>query len=141
MGAVEPRDEQIEELLAAGQGVEPIVMINLLRYREQAEYPAGSDHEPCSGREAYSRYGQQVLPMIAKHGGRPIWAGSAFASPIAPEGERWDDAVLVEYPSVAKFHEMTSSAEYIEAAVHRTAALSDSRLVAIQPTLSFQSGG
>jgi len=34
---------------------EPVVMLNFLRFREQASYPEGSPHPPCSGREASCR--------------------------------------------------------------------------------------
>jgi uncharacterized protein (DUF1330 family) len=114
-------------------------MINLLRYRDEAAYEAGSAHPPCSGREAYERYSRGVLPLIAKHGGRPIWAGSAVASPVAPEGEAWDHAVLVEYPSLQDFMDMTTSAEYRAFAVHRQAALTDSRLIATRQQLPLRS--
>ena len=93
-------DEQRAELAEAGPDG-PIVMINLLRYREQAAYPDGFDAEPCSGREAYQRYGQGVMPLIGAAGARPIWSGTATHSLIAAEDEVWDDAILVEYPPEA----------------------------------------
>lgn len=34
----------------------PVMMINLLRYRDQADYGDRTDVTPCSGREAYRRY-------------------------------------------------------------------------------------
>ncbi len=33
----------------------PFYMLNLLRYKERAEYPEGTALGPCSGREAYHR--------------------------------------------------------------------------------------
>ncbi len=135
MGNVEPRPDQMEALFANAGDTKPLVMINLLRYRDQAAYEEGAGHEPCSGREAYARYGRGTLPLIGKHGGRPIWAGSVLSTAIAPEGEAWDDAVLVEYPSLQHFVDMTTSEEYLAVAVHRTAALEDSRLVATQQSL------
>ncbi|MDP6979152.1 MAG: DUF1330 domain-containing protein [Myxococcota bacterium] len=140
MGAVEPRQDQMDELLANAKDARPLVMINLLRYRDEAAYEAGSGHEPCSGREAYDRYGHGVLPLVAKQGGRPIWAGSVLSAPIAPEAEAWDDAVIVEYPSLQHFIDMTTSEEYLTIAVHRTAALDDSRLIATQQTLPPREG-
>jgi len=105
-------------------------MINLLRYADRAAYAADSGETPCSGREAYARYSEAVFPLLAKVGGRPIWMGAVASTVISPDGEAWDDAVLVEYPSRDAFIEMTSSPAYQAIMHHRTAALADSRLIA-----------
>lgn len=123
-------EERIELLSRTMKDAGPIVMINLLRFREEAAYPDGFDAEPCSGREAYARYGAVTGQLIGKHGGRPIFAGQVALATIAPDGEDWDDAILVEYPSVAAFREMIESPEYLAVSPHRTAALVDARLLA-----------
>lgn len=130
MGTVEPSAERLKAFFEELTDDEPVVMINLLRYRDAAAYPAGFDAEPCTGREAYQRYGAAVVGLIAAVGGRMIWMGAARATVIGPEDERWDDAVLVEYPSRKAFIEMVSKPDYQAAAPHRTAGLEDSRLIA-----------
>jgi hypothetical protein len=55
MPSIEPSPEQLQKLVAEANDEAAIVMINLLRYRERAEYPSTSDAEPCSGVEAYQR--------------------------------------------------------------------------------------
>jgi len=90
----------------------PVVMINLLRYREQAEYPAEFDAEPCSGREAYRRYSGTAFPMIQASGGRVVIWGAFQASVIAPPGEEWDDVFLVEYPSRQAMLSAAGAPEY-----------------------------
>jgi uncharacterized protein (DUF1330 family) len=130
MGSIEPTAEQLQAFLESGEDDTPVVMINLLRYREQASYPEGFDAEPCSGREAYQRYGAVATQRIASVGGRLVWLGSAQHTLIGPEAERWDDAVLVEYPSRKAFLSMVSQPEYQAAVPHRSAALEDSRLIA-----------
>jgi uncharacterized protein (DUF1330 family) len=130
MGCVEPSPEQLRSFVEAEGDDAPVVMINLLRYRERAHYPPGFDAEPCSGREAYQRYGVLVAPHIASAGARMLWLGSVQASVIAPAEERWDDAILVEYPSRKAFLQMVTNPEYLAVAGHRTAALDDSRLIA-----------
>jgi uncharacterized protein (DUF1330 family) len=132
MRSIEPTADQIGALAALSDVDAPIVMINLLRYRDRAEYPEGFEAEPCSGREAYGRYGEVALQRVASVGGRIVWMGAVAASVIAPEGEQWDDAVLVEYPTPRAFLDMVAQPEYLAAAPHRTAALSDSRLIATQ---------
>ena len=130
MGSVEPSAQRLQEFIEGGEDDSPVVMINLLRYRAQAEYPEGFDAEPCSGREAYQRYGAVALGRVALAGGRVVWMGSAQATLIGPDTEQWDDAVLVEYPSRKAFMRMLSQPEYLAATPHRTAALEDSRLIA-----------
>ena len=130
MGTIEPAPEKLQHFLETAPSDSPIVMINLLRFREQADYAPEADAEPCSGTEAYQRYGAAVTPMIGKHGGRALWMGAVASTVIAPEGETWDTAVLVEYPSKQAFLEMVSSPEYQAITFHRTAGLADSRLIA-----------
>ncbi|MEQ9448601.1 MAG: hypothetical protein RLN70_06785, partial [Rhodospirillaceae bacterium] len=36
----------------------PIVMVNLLKFRDEARYPPESAFGSCNGREAYARYQQ-----------------------------------------------------------------------------------
>ena len=109
----------------------PLVMINLLRYREQADYGARVGVTPCSGREAYrQRYLVGALNAVCAHGGRVFWFGNVLAGVIAPQDERWDDALLVEYPSVDRLPRIYADPAYQLIAFHRTAALEDSRLIA-----------
>jgi uncharacterized protein (DUF1330 family) len=130
MGSVRPEQDRFAAFMQ-----EPIegrvVMINLLRYRERAEYEAGLDEEPCSGQDAYARYGAAVVPLIEKHGGRAVWLGQVCATLIAPEGEDWDTAALIEYPSREAFLAMVASPEYQKVEHHRSAALCDSRLICV----------
>ena len=65
MSSIEPSQEAIEAFASAEESGAPVVMLNLLRYREAAEYPNGFDAQPCTGREAYERYGQRVAPARA----------------------------------------------------------------------------
>ena len=131
MGAIEPQNEQIAAFLATEPGGSPIVMLNLLRFREQADYPAGFEAEPCSGREAYLRYAQHAIAALEKVGGSIVWSGQALATVIAPQGESWDEVILVEYPSKEAFLELGATVESSQATVHRKAGLEDSRLVAV----------
>jgi len=134
VGAIHPSEPQLQAFLAQPDDG-PIVMINLLRWRDRAEYPDGAGETPCSGQEAYGRYSDAVAPLLAEVGGRPIWIGLARTTLIAPEGEAWDNAILVEYPSRKAFLDMTTSEAYRAVAHHRRAALADSRLIVTSGTL------
>jgi len=140
MGSVEPTSEQISALSALSGENAPIVMINLLRYRERAVYPDAFDAEPCSGREAYERYGEVALQRVASVGGKILWMGDVAATVIAPQAESWDDAVLVQYPTPRAFLDMIAQPEYQAVSPHRSAALADSRLIATRAVANLLGG-
>jgi len=133
MASLNPSPDRVREFSLQAEDDTPIVMINLLKYREHADYPAGMQAEPCSGRDAYQRYAAVALTKVNEVGGRPVWMGAVKGVLIGPNDERWDDAVLVEYPSRAAFLRMISQPEYQAVAPHRTAALEDSRLIVTAP--------
>ena len=114
---------------------EPIHMLNLLQYRELAEYPAGHANadKGWSGRRAYEEYGKTSGPIFRRVGGRIVWRGAFQAIVTGPEEMRWDDGFVAEYPNAAAFFEMIKDPEYQQAVVNRTAALVDSRLVRFKP--------
>jgi uncharacterized protein (DUF1330 family) len=130
-GHIEPTAAQLERFIAEDPGVSP-VMLNLLRYRDTADYtecPELDPGRPVTGREAYTSYTEGVLPILAGLGGGIEMFGGCHGTLIGPQGEEWDDIVLVRYPSTAAFVQMVSSPEYQAIQGHRSAALADSRLV------------
>ena len=104
----------------------PIVMLNLLRYRERADYGDGAGFTPCSGREAYFTRYVPAFNVVATEEIRPIFVGAVQALIVGATDEPWDDVALVEYPSFAAFRSVVESPEYqAEADPHRRAALED----------------
>ena len=89
-----------------------IVMINLLRFRQRAVYPPDFDARPCTGGDAYQRYAEVALEKVHAAGGRALWLGNVALSVIAPEGEEWNEAVLVEYPSRKAFLDMIGDPDW-----------------------------
>ena len=110
----------------------PVVMLNLLRFRDIAAYQAGETADPCSGFVAFMRYGAGVAPLIKTAGGEQVWQGRQAAMLIGPQDKDWHLAVLVRYPGAQAFVQMVESADYSAVAFHRTAALEDSRLIAME---------
>jgi uncharacterized protein (DUF1330 family) len=126
---VEPTGEQLREFARTVDDGTPIVMLNLLRYREQANYAQDAAQSPCSGREAFKRYSKLSIACIEDCGGQVLFIGSALATVIGPSDEKWDDIFLVQYPSRSAFLQMIASERY-RINFHRSAALQDSRLIA-----------
>lgn len=114
---------------------EPIHMLNLLRYRELAEYPEGHEHhgKGWSGRRAYEEYGKTSGPIFQRVGGSIVWRGAFQTVVTGPEDMNWDDGFVAQYPGSAAFFEMIKDPDYQLAVVNRTAALVDSRLVRFKP--------
>ncbi len=133
MSSINPSREQLAHFTQHMPDETPILMLNLLRYRDAAAYPDDSGHSPCSGREAYKRYSRTALSKVQNVGGRVELMALAKAMLIAPAEEQWDEVLLVRYPSREAFLSMLADPEYQAATVHRTAALADSRLIGTTP--------
>jgi uncharacterized protein (DUF1330 family) len=114
---------------------EPIHMLNLLRYRDQASYPDGHEHagKGWSGRRAYEEYGATSGPIFRRVGGTLMWRGAFQTMVTGPDDEQWDDGFVAHYPTAAAFLEMIKDPAYQRAVINRTAALADSRLVRFSP--------
>ena len=111
-----------------------IVMLNLLRFHDTADYsdsPELMPKQPISGRQAYQLYIEHTLPFLAKSGGEILFMGEGGDFLIGPTAERWDLVLLVKQNSVNSFLAFESDREYMKGIGHRTAALSDSRLLPI----------
>ena len=115
---------------------EPIHMLNLLLYREEAAYPEGHEHadKGWSGRRAYQEYGKTSGPIFRRVGGEIVWRGTFQTVVTGPEAMRWHDGFVAQYPNAGAFFEMIKDADYQLAVVNRTAALADSRLVRFKPS-------
>lgn len=119
--AVFPDTEQITSFFGGPENG-PFVMVNLLKFKETAEYADGSDAD-LSGAKAYARYGKGIQACLAAVDGKQIYAGPVTGLMIGEVEELWDMVALVEYPSLAAMQKMMSSPEYRAIEVHRKAGL------------------
>ncbi len=119
--AVFPGKEQITSFFGGPENG-PFVMVNLLKFKETAEYADGSDAD-LSGARAYARYGKGIQACLAAVDGKQIYAGPVTGLMIGEVEELWDMVALVEYPSLAAMQKMMSSPEYRAIEVHRKAGL------------------
>jgi uncharacterized protein (DUF1330 family) len=125
MIALYPKKEQLEALSKSPESG-PVVMLNLLRFKERATAP----DEGVSGREAYQRYGDAMRKIVESRGGRFLWLGSVDSQVIGSEAEGFQMAALVEYPSRKAFVEIATSPEVAAIGVHRAAGLEGQWLLA-----------
>ncbi|HNO31494.1 MAG TPA: DUF1330 domain-containing protein [Anaerolineales bacterium] len=113
-----------EQAAAFFSGAEdgPFVMVNLLKFKANAEYPDGADSH-LTGAEAYARYGKAVRAHVEAVGGKTGYAGPVTGLLLGEVEELWDMIALAEYPSRAAMMAMIQSPEYQEIARHRSAGL------------------
>lgn len=104
----------------------PIMMLNMLRFRDKAAY---DDGRSISGEKAYAEYGRASGPIFARVGGQIIWRGTPENTLIGPPDEYWDLIFIARYPTASAFLEMVTDPAYQRAVTHRQAAVLDSRLV------------
>lgn len=128
--SVRPTEDQLAALAKSGlEG--PIVMVNLLRFREHAAYEGGTAEagQNLSGRAAYQRYGATALKCVLETGGQIAWGGQQEMVVIGGANDEWDEVVCVRYPSRAAFLAMIDRPDYRAALYHRDAGLERTALL------------
>ena len=124
--AIYPTPEQMQKLMAGPQD-QPVVMVNLLRFKPRAD----AADEGVSGQEAYMRYASKMRKFVESKGGRFIWVGQVDSQVIGEGGEGFHTVGLVEYPSRKAFLEIASD-PYVQNDIgaHREAGLESQWLLA-----------
>ncbi|RVW06199.1 DUF1330 domain-containing protein [Rhodococcus spongiicola] len=130
--AVYPSVERIGALGAVESG-EPVVMLNLLRFRDKAVYSDGRS-TALTGREAYQIYATAMQKIVEENGGRFVFLGQINSLVIGEVEDMWDFCALVEYPSAADFVRIATLPEVAEIGVHRTAGLAGQLLIRVAQT-------
>lgn len=118
---LKPNQDQMEGFLE-GDIETPIAMLNLLKFKEKAEYEDGRETN-LTGKEAYSIYGNEVQEHLAKVGAETIFAGAVNRLMLGEVEDLWDTAVIARYPSRKAMLEMIMDSEYQESEKHRSAGL------------------
>ena len=116
-----PSEEQMKGFVE-GDIDSPISMVNLLKYKEKAEYEDGRVTE-LTGKEAYQIYALEVAKLVEKTGGKILFGGEVSRLMLGEVEELWDTIAIAYYPSRKKMLEMMMSPEYAEISIHRTAGL------------------
>lgn len=115
----------------------PIVMVNLLKFRDRARYRDGREPE-LSGRDAYHRYAAAFVKPLRAAGGRVLFVGDVTLLSLGHVESLWDEVAVVEYPSRAAFHAMATGAEWRDIAIHREAGLEGQLNIETTPAAAFK---
>ena len=124
--SIDPMADQVRALRDRGPDG-PIVMVNLLKFRERAEYPEGSGSPSCSGAEAYARYQHAFTVTVGEVSQAQVLyegpVGQVFIGDPTSREADWDKVLIVRYPTRQHFLGMMANDRYREALVHRYAGL------------------
>ena len=108
--SIDPTADQVRALCDAGpEG--PVVILSILKFGEQANYPAGSPHALCSGAEAHRRYQTAFVETVGDVSSAAVgWEGTIDRPFIGDASQDWDKCLLVRYPSRQHFLAMMATA-------------------------------
>jgi uncharacterized protein (DUF1330 family) len=123
--ALYPTREQIETLMA-GPADQPVVMVNLLRFKPAADAPNAG----LSGEDAYRLYAEKMIAFVGSKGGRVIWSGRLDSQVIGEGADAFHMIGLVEYPSRQAFVEIATDPFVQEIGVDRASGLEGQWLIA-----------
>jgi uncharacterized protein (DUF1330 family) len=116
-----PNKAQMEEFFEGDTETE-ITMLNLLKFKEKAEYGDGRETN-LTGAQAYAIYADEVLEHLSKVGAEPILGGKVSRLMLGEVEDLWDSIALARYPSRKAMVEMMMDSDYQESEKHRSAGL------------------
>jgi uncharacterized protein (DUF1330 family) len=116
---VHPSPENVKGFVAV-EG--PVAMVNLLKFKDRAEYKDGRETE-LSGREAYGLYATEMKKLVEGSGGRFIFSGQVKNLLLGKVDELWDSVGIVEYPTSKELIRISASPEFQLIEAHREAGL------------------
>ena len=135
MPALQPTTEQMTRF-AKDEHDGPVVMINLLKFHETAQYKPDDPEKDdgISGEEAYNRYGKglEALSADPQIGLKVLYAGNVHGFLIGGD-EDWDRVLVVHYPSRQHMLRMMRDPRYRDAHHHREAGLKHQDLIETHP--------
>ena len=99
----------------------PFYMFNLIRYREQAEYPDGRPSD-LTGREANALY--SPTEFIAAIGARVVF-NTEVNDQIDGDDTIWEGVAIVEYPCPTAFFAMLANPDFQERSIHKEAGVEE----------------
>jgi len=121
---VYPNREQMKGFFEEGNDDQPIYMINLLKFKEKAEYKDGRETS-LSGREAYALYAEIIEKHLIEIGGEIIFKSKVTRITVGKVDELWDAIAIAKWPSKKVMGEnmMPTDPELLEGYQHREAGL------------------
>lgn len=138
INALFPTQEQVRALRDRAND-EPIFMLNLLKFRQKAQYEDARLSD-LTGQEAYQLYADSFHNIMIPKGARIRFGGKTRGLLIGEGGllsgedsGLWDEVAIIEYPNTQVLLDMMRDVEYQKALHHRVAGLEGQLLIECQP--------
>ena len=127
VSTVMPTSQAIAAVRFHPEQTAPVVMINWLKFKPRASYPAGTP--PVSGKTAYHRYGKVAMTTTHSLGAKLLFAARYRQILIGYGGDPglglWDEFALMQYPGRATFGRMAALQRYRRGLADREAGLAE----------------
>jgi len=124
---LQPTGDQVRAFRDRKTG-EPIVMLNLLKFRDRAVYPDGRATD-LTGEQAYRLYGQAFKEIMGPQGVKVLYSGAVKGLLIGDGDDLWDAVAVIRYPSTDVMLAMLRDETYQRAQQHRAAGLEGQLLI------------
>lgn len=135
-------DEDAFEAFLRSDDGRPFVMINLMEYRQTAEYPEGFElATELTGAEADMLYGRAVLPQLLLRGSYPVARATRHNTIINSVGDtagEFEEFAMVRYRSRRDLIEMLASDAFGDVNVHKWASLENTLVAPASNGMSFK---
>jgi uncharacterized protein (DUF1330 family) len=132
---LQPTGDQVRGFRDRKTG-EPIQMLNLLKFKDKAEYDDGRETD-LTGRQAYALYGKGFERVMGPEGATVLYSGEVKGFLIGEGEGSWDAMALIQYPSTDVMLAMFRNEEYQKEQAHRAAGLEGQLLIECGPGFSF----
>ncbi|NQZ96601.1 MAG: hypothetical protein HRU01_08830 [Myxococcales bacterium] len=128
--------EAFRTLLREDDGNE-YYMVNLMKYREKAEYPPGYDYDD-DVEAAADRYSAAVVAPLLVRGSLPILLADQVGTFLDFDGaDRWDQVGIVRYRSRRDMIEFALSLGEKDLGIHKRASIEKTHVFPAVPIIDF----
>lgn len=123
--------EQLQRMQETAMGPDdsPFHMVNLIRFRQLAEYSDGRE-TTLTGREANDLY--NPIEILLEIGAQPVFVADVSVNLPLGDGQPWDQVAVVRYPSRLAFLQMTQREDFQERSIHKDAGVEKSIVLVTQ---------
>lgn len=139
---VQDEKDRFEAFMDSDDG-RPFYMVNLMQYRDKAQYREGDqvteNTTGLTGREAGRFYNRAVIPALLWRGCYPVFASRKIANLFSAGAgtDFFEDVVIVRYRSRRDMLNMISSPRFLKGIPHKWASLEKTVVVPSRLVLLF----
>lgn len=133
--------ENLENFLSTDDG-RSFYMVNLMAYKEKADYPDGLFPEIETGQQANRLYSKGIVPELIKRGGYPVFLSRKIGHFLTPGGDYdfFQEVGIVRYRSRRDFIAMATKPGMEKLGIHKFASMEKTVVVPTRRMLVIDLG-